>query len=229
MRILRLLADPRITLVAALVVLQYFAAEWVVSATWRGHYSYRTDQLGPLGLEFCGPQGRWPCSALYPVMNVSLVLTGLAISTVAASWALRRIVTFPHAGALLISGVGLAVSGIITEKTDYQHHSAALTTFYVLGSVGVAMVGFSGSTRLTPGIRAIVALAGTTATLAFISYATGLTGWFGSGGTQRLIVYPILVAVVVAGVSSGRVRAPRDRSSSAAGAEPIQPAPVTSG
>ncbi|MGV9480013.1 hypothetical protein [Gordonia aichiensis] len=229
MTILRLLRDPRITLVAALIVLQFFAAEWVVSATWRGHYSYRVDQLGPLGLEFCGPQGRWPCSALYPVMNVSLVLTGLAISTVAASWALRRIVTFPHAGALLIAGFGLAVSGIITEKTDYQHHSAELTTFFVLASVGVAMIGFSGSTLLTPGIRAIVALAGIIATVAFISYATGLTGWFGSGGTQRLIVYPILVAVVVAGVSSGRVRTPGDRSDDTSDLGQIEPAPVTSG
>ena len=58
MKVIRLLIDPRITLVAALVVLQFFAAEWVVSATWRGQYSYQTDQIGPLGLEFCGPQGR---------------------------------------------------------------------------------------------------------------------------------------------------------------------------
>ena len=70
------LEDARITGRVALVPLVYFAAEWMVSASWRGYYGYREDVVGPLGAAFCGPQGNWPCSDLYHVMNVALVATG---------------------------------------------------------------------------------------------------------------------------------------------------------
>lgn len=91
------------------------------------------------------------------------------------------------------------------------------------------MIGFSGSTRLAAEIRVFTAIAGTVATVAFISYATGLTGWFGSGGTQRLIIYPILIAIVVAGVSSGRVRASAITEPEVSDPEVARPHPVTTG
>jgi hypothetical protein len=84
-RIQARLGDARVCRAAALVVLVYFAAEWVVSASWRGFYGYGADLLGPLGAAFCGPDGTWPCSDLFRAMNVALVVTGLAVAVVAAS------------------------------------------------------------------------------------------------------------------------------------------------
>lgn len=198
------LRSRRVTAVAALLVLQYFAAEWVVSATWRGEYGYRDDYVGPLGLPFCGPQGNWPCSALYPVMNVSFVLTGAAICFVACAWIAQRVVATAHGTLLAIAGVALTLVGLVTERTDYPLHSTAMHVFFVLGTLSILLIAVSATTRMASGPRSFATAAGLVGIVAYFAYVAGYTGWLGSGGTERVIVYSVLVSVVVLGVGGNR-------------------------
>ena len=134
------LADARITGRVALVPLLYFAAEWVVSASWRGYYGYREDVVGPLGAAFCGPQGNWPCSDLYHVMNVALVATGSAMAIVAAGFWRQRVTDRGHALLLIVAGIGLACSGVVTVNVDYAWNLTATMVFLTLGGVGAVLV-----------------------------------------------------------------------------------------
>lgn len=220
------LRDPRVARVSAIVLLQYFAVEWVVSATWRGEYAYWTNTVGPLGIPFCGPQGTWPCSALYPAMNVSFVITGLAIAVIGGSWLIRRAVAAPAGGALAVAGGALVVAGVITEKTDYPVHVTAMTVFYVFGALSCLLIGVSGPTRLPKTSRTALTAGGAVATVAYFCFAGGLTGWLGSGGTERAIIYGILIGLLVAGVA-GISSAPTRRSTGAHRAEDRDDTEVT--
>lgn len=194
--------------ISALTLLVYFAAEWVVSATWRGHYGYRDVTVGPLGVPFCGPSGTWPCSALSPVMNVALVITGLAIAALACAWMARTRTAWPHALMLVIAGAGFAAAGIITEKIDYPLHSLTMNMFGVLGALGCVLIGVSSTTRLHSTVRLVLTAGGILSTIGYFCYTAGFTGLLGAGGTQRLIIYPILIALLIAGLSGGTASDP---------------------
>ncbi len=205
--ILTNLARPRIALVAALLTLSYFAAEWVVSATWRGHYSYRDDRIGPLGVAFCGTEGTWPCSALYPVLNVATVLTGLAIITLALSWIAARSVAATHGVLLAVAGAGFALSGIFTEQVSYPTYATGLAVFTVLGPIAILLIGASNTTRLPATAKLFAAVIGLLGIIARFAYTGHFVTVLGSGGTERVAVYAVLVAAIVLGVSGRNGRA----------------------
>ena len=197
------LRDPRIARFGAVALLVYFAAEWVVSASWRGQYGYRAIPTGPLGIEFCGPRGNWPCSALYPAMNVAFGITGCAIVLLAVTWLARRAIPIAGGVALIVAGAGLLTAGILTQRVDYDAHVAAMSVFYVFGALGVLFIGASDATRLSVLARAALILAGAMSTVAYFAFVSGLTGWLGDGGTERAVIYPILVGLLIAGLTGG--------------------------
>lgn len=199
----------RLTGWVSLVPVCYFAAEWVVAASWRGFYGYRGNLLGPLGTAFCGPVGNWPCSELYRVMNVALVASGLAIVFVAAGLFARR--STDRAGALLLlsaSGVGLAVSGAITQNISYTANLTATMVFMTLGSVGALLIATDSATPMTGERRLVAVSAALCSLLGLFAYAGGLD-IFGPGGAQRLCVYGVLVTVIAVG-TLGLSGAPAD-------------------
>lgn len=204
MRIVRGLHNARVTGWASLVTLVYFAAEWVVSATWRGHYGYREDLIGPLGTAFCGPAGNWPCSDLYRVMNVGLVLTGLAIVFVAASMLAQRVAERGPVILLLSAGIGLALSGIITQQVDYSWNLTAIVAFMTLGSVSVLFIAVGSTSALSAERRGLAVAAGVVSLVGYLTFMGGHT-IFGSGGAQRMAIYGILVAVIALCTSGLRV------------------------
>lgn len=215
-RILMALAQPRTALIAALATISYFVAEWVVSATWRGHYSYLEHRIGPLGVPFCGTEGTWPCSALYPVLNVAIVITGLAIATVALSWIVRRSVAAAHGFLLAVAGVGFAVSGVVTEQVNYTIYATAVAVFEVLGPIAILLIGVSYTTRLPQVPKRFAAVAGLLGIVARFTHSGGFATILGSGGTERVAVYSVLVAVIVLAVSG--------RDGDTATAAPVVPA-----
>ncbi|WP_019972176.1 DUF998 domain-containing protein [Mycobacterium sp. 141] len=196
-RIRNALNHRNFAFIAALTTLLFFIAEWVVSATWRGYYGYRTIGIGALGVPFCGPEGNWPCSRLYPVMNVALVIAGLAVVAVALSWAVRKAVTYPHCILLAAAGVGLGYAGVVTEKQDGPAHSGAMIIFMVLGAVAIFLIGSSSSTELPPKARYFATIAGLVAIVGYFAYLGGSTLSLGQGGVDRLVVYSVFVSLIV--------------------------------
>ncbi len=194
------LGNSRITAWVALAPLVYFAAEWVVSATWRGNYGYRDDTLGPLGVAFCGPAGEWPCSELYRAMNVGLVVTGLGVLFVAASLLVQRVADRGPALLLAVAGWGMAASGVVTYRVDYAWNLTFIVLFMTLGSVSALFIALGSTSELSLERRAVAALSGVVSVVGYVTYMGGHS-FFGSGGAQRMAVYGILVAVVAVGTT----------------------------
>ncbi len=205
-RIVGWLGDPRVSGWVALLPLLYFPAEWVVSATWRGHYGYREDLPGHLGVAFCGPEGNWPCSALYPVMNIATVVTGSAIVLVAASFVVQRVTQRSHALLLGIAGAALAGSGVITQNVDYSWNQTLMGSFLTLGSVAALFIAMESASPLSTDRRVVAVVAGVVGLLGY--FATfGHVDVVGVGGAQRMTIYGILIAVIALG-SVGMRRRP---------------------
>lgn len=205
-RYVRPLVPARLTGWVSLVPLVYFAAEWVVSASWRGLYGYRDDLVGPLGIAFCGPVGNWPCSELYRVMNVGLVATGLAIAFVAAGLFAQRLADRGTALLLLVSGLALAAGGVITQNVSYAWNITATVVFMTLGSVSALLIAVTSPAEMSGERRGIAVVAGLTGLFGYLVYAGG-QDIFGPGGAQRLCIYGILVVVISVG-TAGFVTAP---------------------
>ena len=203
--IVRLLRDARITGWVALVPVIYFVAEWLVSASWRGYYGYREDLLGPLGSAFCGPEGNWPCSDLYHVMNVALVLTGLAVAYVAASFLAQRVTDRGHAILLLAAGFALAATGVITQQVDDPWNLTATAVFLTLGAVSVLFIALGTTSELSAERRGVAVVAGMISLVGYFAYL-GQHDLFGAGGSQRMAIYGILVAVIALGTAGLRTR-----------------------
>lgn len=199
-RYVRLGSTARLTGWVALVPLVYFAAEWVVSASWRGHYGYRDELLGPLGIAFCGPVGNWPCSQIYPVMNIALVATGLAVVVVAVSLFVQRS-TDRGAGLLLaLAGLALSVAGVVTQHVSYAVNLTATVVFMTLGSVSALLIAANPATKISGERRAIAVPAGFTGLIGYFIYASG-HDVLGPGGAQRASIYGILIAVIAVGTA----------------------------
>ncbi len=199
------LEDARITGRVALVPLLYFAAEWVVSASWRGYYGYREDVVGPLGAAFCGPQGNWPCSDLYHVMNVALVATGAAVAIVAAGFWRQRVTDRGHALLFIVAGIALACSGVVTVNVDYAWNLTATMVFLTLGAVGAVLVAVSSTSEMSVERRTIAVLSGAVSLVGLFSFLGGHQV-FGAGGAQRMAMYGVLVAVIALGTTGLRTR-----------------------
>ncbi|UXA20214.1 hypothetical protein [Mycobacterium sp. SMC-4] len=206
-RIAKWLANSRVTGWVSLVTLLYPAAEWVVSASWRGFYSYREDPVGPLGVAFCGPQGNWPCSDLYRVTNVALVATGLAVAFVAVSLVVQRVIDRGPAAALAVGGVAFAGAGVVTQHLSYAWNSTLLAVFMTLGALNAIFVALSSSTQLTGERRLVAALAGTVAFIGYFMFI-GVHDAFGHGGAQRMAIYGVLVTVIALGTAGLRTATP---------------------
>ncbi|MGE2834435.1 hypothetical protein [Mycobacterium sp. SMC-4] len=199
------LRDPRVTGWVSLTTVIYLAAEWIVSASWRGYYGYRDDPVGPLGVAFCGPQGNWPCSDLYRVMNVALVLTGLAIAFVAVSLLMQRVVDRGPAITLGVGGVALAAAGVITQHVSYVWNSTLLAVFMTLCSVGAVFLATSGAARLSGERRFAAVVAGTFGVVGYFMFVGGHLV-FGLGGAQRMAIYGVLAAVIAVGTAGMRTK-----------------------
>lgn len=202
-----LLRNPRTSRLAALLLLVYFAAEWIVSASWRGGFTYRWARSGELGIPYCGARGDLPCSSIWPLMNAGMILTGAAIIVIAASWRALKWVPNTATGALCVSGAGLIASGLVTERVDYAVHATLMNVFLAFGAAGCLLVAASSSARLPGSGRLLLGVAGAVASVAVLAYTGGLTGWLGPGGTERAAVYSILIGLFVAALR-GAARIP---------------------
>ncbi|WP_395306775.1 hypothetical protein V4U86_14990 [Mycobacterium sp. AMU20-3851] len=200
MRYVRLGSTARLTGWVALVPLAYFAAEWVVAASWRGHYGYRDQLLGPLGMAFCGPVGNWPCSEIYRAMNIALVATGLAVAIVALSLLVQR---SAHRGAALLlvaAGLALSVAGAVTQHASYSVNLTATVVFMALGSISALLIAVHPATHMSGERRVVAVLAGATGLIGYFIYASG-HDVLGPGGAQRASIYGILIAVIAVGTA----------------------------
>lgn len=184
---------------AAISMVQVFVVEFIVSATWRGLYSYRTNFISELGVPFCGPSGNWPCSKLYVIMNFSIALLGVAMVVAALAWMVTGVLD-PRGGVLLtIAGGGAGVAGVFNQGLNYPIHSYGATLLFIIGSLALIVAG--GHPTLHRPIRITVTTLGTVALASALFYIGGHHFGLGIGTVERITVYSIIAGCIVLAVA----------------------------
>ncbi|HEY1453464.1 MAG TPA: DUF998 domain-containing protein [Roseiarcus sp.] len=172
--------------------LQYFVAEAIAAAGFRGAFSLRRNFISDLGAVRCGDSSG--CSPLHPLMNVSFLLQGaLIFGGAVLVWPL-----FPRGlarlGLVLVaaSGLGVAVVGLAPEDAAPSWHYLGAAENLLLSNTGAALIGAAllrekqapravGRLSLGFGLIGLAGLAGLAVRLDF-----GL----GAGVIERIAAYP---------------------------------------
>ncbi len=184
---------------AVLVVasVQFIAAMIAVQLRYPG-YSDLTNYISDLG----GAHSPWAV-----VFNGSVIVLGLL--TVLAAYLLlsafnRKLSRTLGLGFLGIAGIGAILVGIFPETTTVLHgkmHGIAADIAFIAS--GLALINLPGAmlrdTRWD-GYRAFTFFLGVITLVAIVLYSGGIWGPLGAGGMERVIVAPILLWSIVAGL-----------------------------
>jgi hypothetical membrane protein len=175
-----------------ILCLQYFAAEAVAIAGWRGPYSFHDNYISDLGAVTCA--GRL-CSPLHAMMNVSFVLQGVLISAGAVLvWpALSRGWLESLAlGLVAASGLGVFMVGLAPEDFAPGWHYLGAAENFLFSNAGAALLGLA-LLRQRRSIRRIALFslaAGLLGLAGLVSLAARHYFGLGVGGMERVTAYP---------------------------------------
>jgi hypothetical membrane protein len=201
----------------------FWLGEFISAAAWtHPAYSYTADFISDLGVR--GPStlfGQYMYSPLASVMNTSFFLFGITIAIgvflLNGLSGLRRAAVLAAAVVLAIGGVLLAVfpgSGEALKDGTGQYHSLGAFSGFLAGNILVIMLGTMrrrlGFSR-TLGKSLVAA-----GVIGLISTLLYLVAIFTSGDTiigivgipERGAVYPLLIGLLVTGISVVRRQTP---------------------
>ena len=172
--------------------LQYFAAEAIAAAGFRGEYSVRLNFISDLGAVRCVDGAA--CSPLHPLMNASFVLQGALIFAGAVLvWPL-----FPRGlarlalGLVAASGLGVTIVGLAPEDAAPSWHYFGAAEHLLLSNASAALVGAAllrdGKAPRVVGLLSLgmglLGLAG------LVGLASGFDFGLGAGAVERIAAYP---------------------------------------
>ena len=196
--------ETRSTRLAAIFFLssiQYFVVQYVVARRWPRPYSVARNTISDLGSSVCGKfDGRYVCSPWHSAMNVSFVCLGSTM--VAGSVIMRRVhrsswATSSGFVCLAIGGIGVVVVGLVPENTVPLVHGLGAALPFLVGNVGVLLVGF---TRWrTVRFSVISLILGAIPLFALFFYTRAQFFGLGVGGMERIVAYPQTIWLIIAG------------------------------
>jgi hypothetical membrane protein len=181
--------------------LQYFLVQLLVSLRWSPAYSLSRNTISDLGNTTCGKfNGRYVCSPLHSLMNVSFVLLGLAMIggslLVCRSTPTTRGQTVGFV-SIAIGGVGAVMVGFFPENTIPAFHGIGATLPFLIGNIGLLVLGLSLGGPST--LRVYTVLSGLVALTFLAFYATSHYLGLGEGGIERVVAYPQTLWLIVFG------------------------------
>jgi hypothetical membrane protein len=199
--------DParRLRILAAVAWLigtaQFFVAQLVVEAAWDTPFSWAHNNISDLAETGCHnapTDGRWICSPLYPVMNISFVLTGvfLVLGSLLLMKAMHGNTMSRIAfSALALTGVGWVLVGIYPADINENMHVLGALVIFVVGNA--ALVFGSGSPQIsTMGQISSIVLGLIGFAAAFLHFGGTYLG-LGMGGMERVTAYPVSIWTAV--------------------------------
>jgi hypothetical membrane protein len=182
-----------------ILCLQYFAAEAIAVAGWRGRYSFHDNYISDLGALACVGSG---CSPLHAVMNASFVLQGVLIS----AGALLAWPAFPTGwlralalGLIAASGLGVFVVGLAPEDFAPRWHYLGAGEHFALCNAGAALLGVS-LIRRAPTAGLVSLAAGLIGLAGLVCLATRHYFGLGVGGIERVTAYPFTLWIAGMGL-----------------------------
>ena len=181
--------------------LQYFFTQSLVALRWSISYSLRKNTISDLGNTACGGfNDRYICSPLHALMNLSFVVLGLTM--IAGSVLIHHALTSTRARSLGftfmgIGGLGVVVVGIFPENSVSALHGIGSALPFLIGNVGVVVLGFSLEVPLM--LRLYTLLTGAVALTALALYVSTHYFGLGEGGIERVVAYPQTVWLILFG------------------------------
>ncbi|HXW67929.1 MAG TPA: DUF998 domain-containing protein [Thermoplasmata archaeon] len=180
-------------------------------------YSLTRNYISDLGAYYCGvyhasvypPNGIYVCSPLHEVFNVSIILMGLLL--VVGTLLIRtgfpaRATRSIGLGLLVIAGIGAIGVGLAPEDYNTTVHVISAGIAFLLGNLALIVLALAmfRDTRWD-GYRAYTLLSGVVGLIAFGLFYAGIWGPLGVGGMERLIVAPLLLWALLAGIHLARI------------------------
>ena len=203
---------------------QFLVAHLVVQAAWPTPYSWAGNYLSDLGAVGCGPA---VCSPLHAIKNAAFVLQGVLLLAGTAltdgAWRPGRRV---WQGLVGVSSASWIVVGLVPEDVGSPLHAAAALPGFAASNLALLVAAVSASTRDHRACRLAAAVLGAVgvAGLVLLAAAVGPAGGpVGVGTAERLVVFPLQVWAVVAGVALSRRARPLPRPSPPTGDGPRSP------
>jgi len=183
----------------------YFVGQGIAQAAWRTPYSLIDNRVSDLGSTTCGTMvaNTYICSPLHAVMDFTFVLTGgLTLVGLFLTWSIwprRRLASW---GLVLlgVAGAGTILIGLSPENVNvFVHLVGALNI--PAGNVAMILLGLA-IWRDQRGMAWFSVLAGVVGLLGILAgpFLVILTG-HGGGLAERIALYPLIIWLIVFGVS----------------------------
>jgi hypothetical membrane protein len=183
----------------------YFVGQGVAQAAWSTPYSLIDNRVSDLGSTTCGTTvaNTYICSPLHAVMNFTFVLTGvLMLVGLVLTWPVwprRRLTTW---GLVLlgVAGAGTILIGLSPENVNVFVHLVGAVNIPA-GNAAMILLGLA-IWRDRRGMARYSVLAGVVGVLGMLAgpFLVILTG-HGGGLAERIALYPLIIWLIVFGVS----------------------------
>ncbi len=172
--------------------IQYFIVQIMAAETYKTAYSLRFNTISDLGNSVCGIySGRYVCSPLHNLMNVSFIVLGITM----ASGALliyqefkRDTMTLIGFSCMALAGLGTVTVGLFPENTISVLHILGAGLPFLIGNIGLLILGTS--LILPKLLRYYTLLSGVVALVALVPFYTQHYFGLGIGGMERFVAYP---------------------------------------
>jgi hypothetical membrane protein len=186
---------------AWLASLQYFIIQLIVARDWNLPYSLAKNTISDLGNTVCGQYGgRFVCSPLHQLMNISFVILGFTM--IAGSALIYR--QFKPSRAALIgfsclgpAGFGTILVGLFPENTVSELHVIGAALPFLVGNLGIVILG--ASLKVSRSLRIYSLLSGIIALAALVLLLNNQYLGLGVGGIERITAYPQTIWLIVFG------------------------------
>ena len=187
-----------------ILTVEYFIIQLIVATSWKvTAYSWRFNTISDLGSTTCGYlDGRYVCSPLHSLMNISLIALGFLMSSgslLIYQEFRERTSTFLGFSLMGMAGFGTLVVGIFPENTVSLLHILGASLPFLLGNISLIILGLSLFSR-SKILQTYTVLSGVISLIALAFYVTHHYTLLGIGGMERIISYPQTVWLIFFGL-----------------------------
>lgn len=181
---------------------QYFVIQIIAGQTYKTAYSLRFNTISDLGNSVCGTySGRYVCSPSHILMNASLIVLGLTMTSGALfiyQEFKKDTPTLIGFSFMALAGFGTLLVGSFPENTISALHTLGASLPFVLGNLGLVILGTS--LAMPKLLRYYTVLSGFIALIALVFFYTQHYLGIGIGGMERFVAYPQTLWLIVFGL-----------------------------
>jgi hypothetical membrane protein len=182
---------------AWLLTLQFFVVEAVAQSRYTGPYSRTDDVISALGASD---------SAARQLMNASFVVQGALIlaGMLLLRPALLRSAARVAPVLLGAAALGTVLVGVFPLDGNATMHAIGAGLYFVGGGLGLIALAYAIRPR-SEALGTVLALLGLAGTAATVFFLTGVTSFLGDGGTERVAAYVLPLGLASAGAALWRL------------------------